>query len=207
MGSMDQAAMTKSGVTDARGSLVTQIRFPKTWAGGLRIDEVAKEWAALFRRKQDGQVWYREPEISQNTFQTDDRYYEVLVTIPIVALVRPLPGQLEGFERMHFTQTNGFSALDVLYHSSTGWALANGGSTGTEGEAVVSAVDGDDFIAIHRGFLAVGTTYTAGGTLWLSTAGDGSLTTSEPTATPKTMVGKVIDGATLLINIDRRVST
>ena len=104
---------------------------------------------------------------------------------------------------MHFTQTYGFSLLDAVYHSSTGWALANGGSTGTMADAVISAVNGDDFVAIHGGFLEVATTYSAGDTLWLSTAGDGSLTASEPTASPKQRAGKVLDSATLLINLEQ----
>jgi hypothetical protein len=199
----DHRSATRSGLAEVRGSLVTEIRFPKTWAGGLSIGATVKEWENLWRRKRDGQIWYREPESTQPLFQPDDRHYMLMSTVPFIGLIRPLPGQLEGFERMHFSQTNSFSVLDAIYHSSTGWALANGGSTGTMADAIVSAVDGDDFAAIHGGFLEIATTYTAGDTLWLSTAADGSLTATEPTASPKQRAGKVIDTATILINLEQ----
>jgi len=207
MSTSDQAGMTKKGVTEAHGSLVTQINFPTTWAGGRDPYQVAKEYAAMWRRHRDGQVWYREPNITQDTYQMDDRYHGYYVTVPIVSLIRPVPGPLEGFERMHFTQSNNFSVLDVLYHSSTGWALANGGSTGTEGEVLVSAVNGQDFVAVTHGFVEVGSTFSAGDALWLSTAGDGSLTATEPTAAPKTRVGKCLDSGTVLVSIERLTST
>lgn len=202
IGRTDHATSKDNGLLEMEGVVYTEIYFPVTWSGGLDIYGVAEEFASLFRRRRDGQIWYREPMIDQVTWQPDDRYHQLQVTVPFIALFRPVPGQLEGLERMHFTQTNSFAKLNVIYHSSTGWALANGGSTNTLGEAVISAVDGDDFVAVHGGFLEIATTYAAGDVLWLSTAADGSMTTVEPTATPKQKVAKVLDTATVLVRFE-----
>lgn len=197
-----------TSLTDQEGFILTQIFTPRDWKGGFEPHALADQYASLFRHWRSDQMWIDEPRRTFVGLEATGKFFQINVLIPFRILDHTPPSFLLDLERMLFTQTNhGLSQLNVVKKGASAWAKAIG-STGSFGHAVVSAVSGDDFVAVSAGFIErVAHGFTVGSTMWLSTATNGLMSTTSPNDALKQRVGYAVDATTLQIQFQMIGST
>lgn len=193
--------------TETEGIVATQMFFPRGWGQGLKPWEAIDAYQSLWRHHKEDGFTVLEPEV--RVVGHDGKFWQVNVSIPFRAASAAVPGFSEGFDRMVISSSgHTFAPYDAIRRSSTGWLLAIG-STGSYADAVVGAVSPQvSFVAVFSGAVESSAHgFAVGSDLWLSTATNGLLSTTQPSGGEYQRVGKAITASAVAVNLERLGST
>jgi hypothetical protein len=183
-----------------RGFFETQLFFPLGF-GFNDLDRYCDALSGLFRNYLSDGLEFLEPE-RQILGRDENNWFQINISLHFIFLEHTPDGPVEEIDQMVFSQAaHGFAAGDAIYMSTgSSWVKSVATSTGTVATALVSEVNGDQFIAVTGGFATITNHgFGVGANLYLSTATAGSLSTAFPTGIIQGC-GQAIDANTLLID-------